>query len=301
MFEYVYDYIPMLVPYAILAYGIHTTFQLEKNYSVDAMQRVAWCGCKLYAISEVACSAVICAIKMTGIIAKKHRIEFIQNGRVISSEKSYKNEIYKLWFDGFECHMNDDIDTVLYYSDNNRDVIVSDNLNNITYPYTCAENKIYSLAITFTNEADDSADDAANNEADDAADDANNEGADANIEGDNGTDDSYDDKDNSDNTHIHAIEMKHNFCIEKNVLFTTPFMMWLCKQHNIKWNGKKKYTLTFFDNTMTAYSISNHQYIIIENGTFNIVDNGEDVLNKIDIASMSSDISASNNWYDFFY
>ena len=293
MFEYVYDYIPMLAPYAILAYGIHAMFQLEKNSSVDAMHHVAWAGCKLYAISEVAFAGVICAIKKTGIIAKKHRIEFIQNGRVISSEKSYKNEIYKLWFDSLECHMNDDIDTVLYYSDNNRDVIVSDNLNNITYPYTCAENKIYSLAITFTNDGD-----ATVNNEDDGDATVNNEDI---VSRDISGTIAKDNSDNSDNSDIHALEMDFNFCIEKNKIFTTPFMMWLCKRNNIKWDGSKKYVLTFFDNTMTSYSISNHQYIIIENDTFNIVDNGEDILNKIDLSSMPPDMSASNNWYNFFY
>lgn len=290
MVDYVYDYIPMLAPYVILAYGIHAMFQLENNYFVGAAQHMAWYGCKLYAISEMACSSVICAIKKTGIIAKKHRIEFLQNGMVISSDKCYKNEIYKLWFDSLECHMNDDIDLVLYYSDNNRDVIVSDNLNNIAYPYTCAENKIYSLAITFNNEDDNVDNDNVDND---------------NVDNDNGSCDISDtiEKDNNccnDNNDIHAIEMDYNFCIEKNALFTKPFMMWLCKCNNIKWDYKKKYVLTFFDNTMSSYSISNHQYIIIENGKFNIVDNGEDILNKIDLASITSDMCASNNWYDFF-
>ena len=77
-------------------------------------------------------------------------------------------------------------------------------------------------------------------------------------------------------------------------------MRWLFKKCNIS-NKSKHYTITFLDKTMSPFSITNNQSILVKDNTFKIIDNEQDRIEDNDVLVKETDLSSTNNWYSFFY
>ena len=273
MFDFLENYFPTAIQYALVIYTINTIMSF-KNMD-ELYENIAWYSIKCSAALEQSSKSFNKLLKYSGIISNKHRIDFITNGEIKKTVVLYRNTISENTIMALKHSTNNiNSDLIMYTAPvndntNKNDIIIANSLDNIKYPYISAKNQMYSLAISWP-----SADD--------------NASADGVIK--------YKNID---------IDIPYNFCIEGNRLFTKPFMMWLFNYYGVSQDSKyiKDYKITFFDNMMTPHVITRKNHILIENNVFNIERNEKND-SDTDDSNDSNDqtsVSETNNWYNFFY
>ena len=146
MFDFLQTYIPTAIQYALAIYTINALMSFSDIGQF--YESVAWYSIKCSTSLDRSCKSIKKFLKYSGIITNKHRIDFISNGKTEATVVLYQNDISKNTIRNtirsLENYNGDNADLIMYISPvnddtNKSDIIVSDSIDNITYPYVPAK------------------------------------------------------------------------------------------------------------------------------------------------------------------